>query len=139
MTRLTTVFTIFLVLAMDVAAGPTEGLAREFTKVEEHYKNLGISDDFKKKTLERNIFSAIKLSLQRRFLNFEELSKDINSTNVSYEFKEQTFICYLQYKDYMIYYEYAMDPRIYMQSPVTEKFLLKPDKMAEEHQKEEKK
>ena len=139
MTRLITVFTLVLVFGMDVTAGPTEGLSREFTKVEEHYKNRGISDEFKTKTLERNIFSAIRLSLQRRFLNFEEMSKDINSTNVSYEFKEQTFICYLQFKEYMIYYEYAMDPRIYMQSPVAEKFLIKPDKMPEEHQKEEKK
>ena len=118
---------LLLCTALPVFADRVEGIVDEFTKVEDFILNRKASTDYKKKNLERNILSAIRLSLHKRYLDFETQIKEMNMTSVSYEIPKDSFSCYVRYKQYYIYYGFAVDPELYLQSPVEEKFYIKPE------------
>ncbi|MCE9501776.1 MAG: hypothetical protein K8R21_14940 [Leptospira sp.] len=120
-------FSFLILHGLPVFADRVEGIVDEFTKVEDFILNRKPSNDYKKKNLERNILSAVRLSLHKRYLDFDVQIKEMNMTSVSYEIPKDSYSCYVRYKQYYIYYGFAMDPELYLQSPIEEKFYVKPE------------
>ena len=129
---------IVLIFTAGLVAGPVDNLEKEFSQIEEHYKQDAPSDEDKKKILEKNLVSAVRLSLNRRYLDFEEKTKNLKAETISYQLIEESFSCYVKYENYYIFYKYYKDPRTYYQTPVIEKFFVKPGNMTQVHEAEKK-
>ncbi len=108
-------------------ADKAPGTIDEFTKVEEFYRNPPASDESKKKILEKNLVSAIKISLIKKYTDHETVTKDLNPSTVSYEIAPGTFNCYVKYKQFYIFLMFATDPSLYLQTPIEERFYIKPE------------
>lgn len=128
----------FLIVLLGFSGGlyadAVDGLDKEFSQVEEHYKNVKTDDTIKKKILEKNILSAVRMTVIKRFPDYNLLLKDLKMSDISYQYKSETKICYVKYKTYLYSYTYYKDPQVYLQSPINEIYYLKPEKM--EHQTE---
>lgn len=97
----------------------------EFAKTEEFIKNRKISKEYRKKTLEKNLTNAIKYTMHKKFPDYQARIKDLKPDAVKYEQEKGTFNYYLNYKDYYIFYNFAVDPEIYLQLPADEKMYIK--------------
>ncbi|MBE7411468.1 MAG: hypothetical protein L6Q54_10855 [Leptospiraceae bacterium] len=120
-------FAIFVGFQFSVLAEKAPGTMDEFTKVEEYYRNPPASDEQKKKTLEKNLMSAIKISLIKKYIDHESILKDLSSSTIGYEMAPGTFNCYVKYKQFYIFLMYATDPSLYLQTPIEERFYIKPE------------
>jgi len=103
----------------------TPGIISEFSQVEELVKNKKISRDYRKKTLEKNLINAVRFTFLRKYPDYQEKVKDLNPTSISFEQQKGTFNYFLKYKDYFLYYNFAVDPEVYVQIPADEKFYIK--------------
>ncbi len=127
-----------LCLASPLFAGKVSGLVEEFNKIEEFNKNRKLSDAVKKATLEKNLVSAMKYSLHRKYLEYKDYTKDLKTDSISYEPQKGTFGVYVKYKTYIVFYSYLMDPELYLQTPINEVFYVRPENLEEEPHKDEK-
>ncbi|TGK00619.1 hypothetical protein EHO59_11750 [Leptospira semungkisensis] len=132
------ILALAICLASPLFAGKVSGLVEEFNKIEEFNKNRKISDSAKKATLEKNLLSAVKYSLHRKYLDYKEYIKDLKADSIQYEPQKGTFGVYVKYKTYIVYYSYLMDPEIYLQTPINEVFYVRPDNLDEEPHRDEK-
>ncbi|TGK59994.1 hypothetical protein EHQ27_12395 [Leptospira wolffii] len=132
------ILALALSLATPLFAGKVSGLVEEFNKVEEYNKNRKLSDSVKKATLEKNLLSALKYSLHRKYLDYKEYTKDLKADSIQYEPQKGTFGVYVKYKTYIVFYSYLMDPEIYLQTPINEVFYVRPENLEEEPHKDEK-
>ncbi len=108
------------------------GVIDDFVKTEEFNKNKKISKDYRKKTLEKNLTNAIKYTMHRKFPDYKEKIKELKSDSISFEQEKGTFNYYVNYKDYFLFYNFAVDPEMYVQLPQDEKMYSKhPDQDAE--------
>lgn len=119
---------IFFIIIMtsNLIAGPVDGLEKEFSQVEEFYKNDTPSDEDKKRLLEKNIMSAVKITLIKRYENTDSYLKDLNPDKLQYQFMAETFSLYVKFNDFYLFYKFYKDPRMYYQTPIFEKFYTKP-------------
>ena len=129
-------YTVLLILLIttNIYAGPVDGLEKEFSQIEEHYKQDAPSDADKTRVLEKNLVSAVRLSLVRRFLNYDEKIKNLTPANISYQLISETSSCYVKYEQFYIFYKFYKDPRTYAQSPVFESFYIKPENLKQPHE-----
>jgi hypothetical protein len=104
----------------------------EFAKTEEYTKNRKISKEYRKKTLEKNLTNAIKYTMHKKFPDYQAKIKDLKPEAIKFEQEKGTFNYYLTFKDYYIFYNFAVDPEVYLQLPVNEKMYIKlPDQEKE--------
>jgi len=97
----------------------------EFAKTEEYIKNRKISKEYRKKTLEKNLTNAIKYTMHKKFPDYQAKIKDLKPEAIKFEQEKGTFNYFLSYKDYYIFYNFAVDPEVYLQLPVDEKMYIK--------------
>jgi hypothetical protein len=97
----------------------------EFAKTEEYTKNRKISKEYRKKTLEKNLTNAIKYTMHKKFPDYQSRIKDLKADAIKFEQEKGTFNYYLTYKDYYIFYNFAVDPEVYLQLPADEKMYIK--------------
>ena len=102
----------------------TPGVISEFSQVEELVKNKKISRDYRKKTLDKNLVNAVRFTFLRKYPDYQEKIKDLNPTSITFEQQKGTFNYFLKFKDYFIYYSFAVDPELYVQIPSDERFYL---------------
>jgi hypothetical protein len=110
----------------------TPGVISEFSQVEELVKNKKISRDYRKKTLDKNLVNAVRFTFLRKYPDYQEKIKDLNPTSITFEQQKGTFNYFLKYKDYFIYYSFAVDPELYVQIPSDERFYLKSPELTED-------
>ncbi|XDD48810.1 hypothetical protein AB3N59_10135 [Leptospira sp. WS92.C1] len=130
------IFAISLFLLIAVAglqAGKSQGVVEEFNKVEEFSKNVKLSDAAKKATLEKNLLSAVRYTLHHKYLEYKEITKDLNSETLLYEPQKGTFTVYVKFKKYLFFYSFKMDPEVYLQTPENEVFYIRPENLDDPH------
>lgn len=126
------IFLINLIITTGIFAPPKEGVMSEFRAVEEGIRRKFRSEKEQMEILQNNLLRALKMSIMRRFyFDSEKYLKDLNVNNVSWEAPLTPNIYYVKYKYFMIRYDFANDPRFFIQSPVYEKFLIM-DEFAED-------
>jgi hypothetical protein len=117
-------------------AGPKEGVMSEFRAVEEGIRKKFRSEKEQQQTLENNLLRALKMSIMRRFYyDSEKYLKDLNINNISWEAPLNPNIYYVKYKYFIVRYDFANDPRFFIQSPVYEKFLIMDEFSKQDHDK----
>ncbi|GIX41099.1 MAG: hypothetical protein KatS3mg129_0832 [Leptospiraceae bacterium] len=129
---------LFLVLYFSftiiLSAGPKEGVMSEFRAVEEGIRKKFRSEKEQKEILENNLLRALKMSILRRFYyDADKYLKDLNINNISWEAPLTPNIYYVKYKYFIVRYDFANDPRFFLQSPVYEKFLIMDEFTEQEH------
>ncbi len=97
----------------------------EFAKTEEYIKNRKISKEYRKKTLEKNLTNAIKYTMHKKFPDYQAKIKDLKPEAIKFEQEKGTFNYFINYKDYYIFYNFAVDPEVYLQLPADEKMYVK--------------
>jgi hypothetical protein len=110
----------------------TPGVISEFSKVEELVKNKRITKEFRKQTLEKNLLTAVKFTLLKKYSDHEDKIKDLKPENIKFEQQKGTFNYYIQYKDYFLYYNFAVDPELYSQLPTDDRIYIKTKEMEDE-------
>ena len=103
----------------------TEGIIKDFAKTEEYTKNRKISKEYRKKTLESNLTNAIRYTMHKKFPDYKNRIKDLKPDAIKFEQEKGTFNYFLTYKDYYIFYNFAIDPEVYLHLPVDEKMYIK--------------
>lgn len=117
--------------AIDRIQGTPEALD-EFLKTEEFVKYKKIASNVKDRTLKKNLVSAVKFSILKRYPDFKERTKDLKPENVSFYQEDGAFTYFVKYKDYYGQYFFVSDPELYIQQPVDERFYLRPEEFKDE-------
>lgn len=117
-----------LIVAMPffLYAGEVKGLIDEFMEVEDFLSKKKPSPEFRKKMLEKNLVDSLKNTLSKKFSNPKEELKDIKIEDIDYERQENTYKYYIRFKEFYIFYEFAMDPEIFIQLPQAEIVYVRP-------------
>lgn len=127
--KLASIFIIFLIFTgLEISAERipgTKDVINDFVKTEEFNKNKKISKDYRKKNLEKNLTNAIKYTMHKKFPDYKERIKDLKADTISFEQEKGTFNYYVNFKDYYLFYNFAVDPEIYVQLPQDEKMFIK--------------
>lgn len=108
------------------------GVISDFSKIEEIMRNKKITKEFRQKTLEKNILTAVRFSLLKKYPDYEERIKDLSMDKIKFEQQKGTFNYYINYNDYYFYYNFATDPELYVQLPLDDKLYIKTPEVAEE-------
>jgi hypothetical protein len=111
---------------MSLMADPSPGIIDEYTQVEGYINDRKPTNEFKKRNLEFNILTAVKSTLAKKINNTKEI-KAINMTEIAYEKAKDSHKVYVRYKAFYIYYEFIINPEIYIVSPLDEIVYLKPE------------
>lgn len=124
------IFAVLYALVLNIAniqAEPGEGILKEFRQTEEMIRNKTKSKDERKKTLEVNLESAMRLAIKRRFYHTQkEVLKDLNSKTLVYEKHPSTnLIWFARYKNYYVRFDFARNPEMFYQAPAMDKFLVR--------------
>jgi len=109
----------------------TPGVISEFSEVEELVKNRKISREYRKQTLEKNLVNAVRFTFLRRYADSTDKVKELTAANISFEQQKGTFNYFIKYKDHYLYYNFAVDPEIYLQVPSDEKLYIKTAELSE--------
>ncbi|WP_061278135.1 LIC11625 family surface-exposed protein [Leptospira interrogans] len=133
MKKILAICLLFFFALFSLQAGKSQGVVEEFNKVEEYNKNVKLSDAAKKATLEKNLLSAVKYTLHHRYLEYKEITKDLNTDTMLYEPQKGTYTVYVKFKKYLFFYSFKMDPEIYLQTPENEVFYLRPENLDDLH------
>ncbi|WP_061233956.1 LIC11625 family surface-exposed protein [Leptospira interrogans] len=133
MKKILAICLLFFFALFSLQAGKSQGVVEEFNKVEEYNKNVKLSDAAKKATLEKNLLSAVKYTLHHRYLEYKEITKDLNTDTMLYEPQKGTYTVYVKFKKYLFFYSFKMDPEIYLQTPENEVFYLRPENLDDPH------
>jgi hypothetical protein len=127
---------LFIISNTLIWAGPKEGVMSEFRAVEEGIRKKFRSEKEQQQTLENNLLRALKMSILRRFYyDADNYLKDLNVNNISWEAPLSPNIYYVKYKYFIVRYDFANDPRFFLQSPVYEKFLIMDEFNEQDHDK----
>jgi hypothetical protein len=73
--------------------------------------------------------------MRRFYYDSEKYLKDLNINNISWEAPLNPNIYYVKYKYFIVRYDFANDPRFFIQSPVYEKFLIMDEFSKQDHDK----
>lgn len=124
MKSLSIIATFFLIV-FALFSGPKEGVMSEFRAVEDGIRKEFKSEKEQMATLENNLVRAMKMAILRRFYyDSEKYLKDLNVDNLSWEAPLTPNIYYVKYKYFIVRFDFANDPRFFIQAPVYEKFLI---------------
>lgn len=108
-----------------VFAGPQEGISAEFRAVEESIRRLKSDPKELQKTLEANLVRAMRGTIRRRFYEDQKTYlQGLTAESLAYERNFSDNVYVVKYKDFIVRFDFARDPRIFVQSPKYEKFLL---------------
>jgi hypothetical protein len=121
--RNTLTLSLGLLLATSIIADRQLGTMNEFSKVEEFHQNPVPSKAFRERTLERNIINAIRSSLVKGHtakVRSEKL-KDIKMASINFEQEKNTFNYYVKYNDLIFFYNFSVNPELYLQTPIDER------------------
>jgi hypothetical protein len=102
-----------------------EGIIDGFAKTEEFTKNRKISKEYRKKTLQKNLTNAVRYTMHKKFPDYQNRTKDLSADAIKFEQEKGTFNYFLTYKEYYIFYNFAVDPEVYLQLPIDEKMYIK--------------
>lgn len=129
-------FIVFLILLFSVplVSGPKEGVMSEFRAVEEGIRRKFRSEKEQMATLQNNLLRAMKMAIMRRFFNeSDKYLKELTAENISWEAPTNPNIYYVKFKSFIVRFDFANDPRFFIQSPVYEKFLIMDEFLQEPH------
>ena len=91
-------------------------------------RNTHISEELKQQKLNQNLISALKITIKRRYPNYNDKLKDLKIENVDYEqYKRDSFIYYVKYKELYTSYTFVNNPKLFLQYPIREVVYEKPD------------
>ncbi len=113
--------------ALELRAGPKQGVMEEFRAVEEaiRARMSRTSPEAMKRTLEDNIVRAVKMAIERRYYREkDQYLKDLNIENISYENPTSPTTYFVKYKNFIMRVDYVRDPQLFILRPNYEKFLL---------------
>ncbi len=124
---LTSLFFLFVsnLTAQDANSGKT--LAEEFSKLDSYLRNRTLTAEQKKKILEGNLLSSIRMTLGHKLENPKKDLKDLKMQDVQSERFSNSNQFFVKYKSYYISYIFPVDPEIYQTSPYEERILEKPE------------
>jgi hypothetical protein len=126
MYRFTPVFLITAILLPElVVAGPREGVAAEFRAVEESIRKRKHDPAILQKTLEDNLVRAMRAAIRRRF--YEDQNKyleGLTAENITWEKTFSDNVYFVKFRYFIVRFDFARNPELFIQSPVYEKFLL---------------
>ncbi len=116
---------LFFFVIFALLSGPKEGVMSEFRAVEDGIRKEFKSEKEQMATLENNLVRAMKMAIIRRFYyDSEKYLKDLNAENLSWEAPLTPNIYYVKYKYFIVRFDFANDPRFFIQAPIYEKFLI---------------
>ncbi|MFN3604021.1 MAG: hypothetical protein ACK4UJ_04855 [Leptonema sp. (in: bacteria)] len=127
---------LFFLLTFGIESGPKEGVMSEFRAVEEGIRKQFRSEKEQQTTLEKNLLNAMKMAIMRRFYyDSEKYLKELNVDNLSWESPTTPNIYYVKFKYFIVRFDFANDPKFFIQSPIFEKFLIMSEFEEGEHDK----
>lgn len=112
------------VYSLDRVLG-TPDVLDEFSRTEESIKHKQLSKENRDKTLKKNLTTAVKYSIHKKYLDSKERIKDLRPDSIKFYQDPGTYNYVIQYKEYYGYYYFAVDPELYIQLPVDERFYSK--------------
>ncbi len=110
----------------------TPGVISDFSKIEELIRNKKITREFRQKTLEKNLLTAVRFTLFKKYPDYEERIKDLSFSKLKFEQQKGTFNYYVNYNEYYIYYNFAVDPELYVQFPADDRLYVRTPEMEED-------
>lgn len=110
----------------------TSGVISDFSKLEEIMRNKKVTREYRQKTLEKNILTAVKFSLLKKYPDYEERIKDLSFDKIKFEQQKGTYRYYINFKEYYFYYDFATDPELYVQLPLDDRLYIKTPEIEEE-------
>lgn len=110
----------------------TTGVISDFAKIEEIMRNKKITREYRQKTLEKNLLTAVKFSLIKKYPDYEDRIKDLSFDKVKFEQLKGTYKYYISFKEYYFYYDFATDPELYVQMPLDDRIYIKTPEIEEE-------
>lgn len=113
----------------------SSNVLNEFTKIEDsikHQEPLTIEE--KDRNLKKNLATAMKYSIHKKYMDYKDRIKDLKPEALNFYQEPGTFNYIVQFKNYFGYYNFSVDPEIYIQLPVDEKFYTKTTTNKEEDQ-----
>lgn len=110
----------------------TPGVISDFSKVEEMVRNKKITKEYRQKTLEKNILTAVRFTLLKKYPDYQDRIKDLNFQKVKFEQQKGTFNYYINYNEYYFFYNFAVDPELYVQLPLDDRIYVKTNDMDED-------
>jgi hypothetical protein len=113
--------------SVSVTAGEVQGLINEFMEVEDFLSKKKPSPEFRKKMLDKNLLDSIKNTLSRKYKVLDKELSALKIEDIDYERQVNTYKFYIRYKKFYIYYDFEMDPEIYIQLPKEVILYTKPD------------
>ncbi len=117
--------TSFVMLPGFAFAGPREGVAAEFRAVEEGIRKKKHDPEVLRKTLESNLVRAMRAAIQRRFYEDQEKHLEgLSPENLSWEKTFSDNVYFVKFRYFIVRFDFARDPRLFIQAPVYEKFLI---------------
>ena len=117
---------VLLAATAPTNAGPSEGVMLEFRQVEEAIRGAQRTEEAQQAMLEANLLRARQQAVARRFhVEKGELLKELSIETMRYESPTSNLIYFVNYKDFFVRFDYARDPKFYIQQPTYEKFLIK--------------
>ncbi|MCB1326554.1 MAG: hypothetical protein H7A21_04680 [Spirochaetales bacterium] len=115
-------FCAFL-LSPALFAGEQEGLRDEFRAVLQAIHNRQVSEETMQARLEENLLRALTRSMRNRFYTeLDDKLDGLNNESLLYE-RATVTTYYVKFKTYLVLYEFQRDPRLFVQGPISEKFL----------------
>lgn len=110
----------------------TTGVISDFSKIEEILRNKKITKEYRQKTLEKNILTAVRFSLLKKYPDYQERIKDLSMDKIKFEQQKGTYNYYINYNEYYFYYNFATDPELYVQLPLDDRLYIRTPEIAEE-------
>lgn len=132
-----------LLIATSLLADRKLGVINDFNKVEEYRSNSIASRQYREMTLEKNVLSAINSSFTKKYVakEREALLKGLGMKDITFEQEKGTYNYYLSFsikgdgaQTYLIFYNFATNPELFLQDPVDERVYLKPSDKEMERQ-----
>jgi len=106
-------------------AGPQEGISAEFRAVEEGIRKQKHDETMLQKTLADNLVRAMRAAISRRF--YEDQKKYLDGLSPDSLSWEKTFsdnVYFVKYQAFIVRFDFARDPKVFIQAPLYEKFLI---------------
>jgi hypothetical protein len=138
MYRFALVVLISLVLLPELAlAGPKEGISAEFRAVEEGIRKRKHDPAVLQKTLEDNLVRAMRAAIRRRFYEDEKKHLEgLTPENITWEKTFSDNVYFVKFRYFIVRFDFARDPRLFIQAPLYEKFLILDEFEGDSHKNE---
>ncbi|MBI3394237.1 MAG: hypothetical protein HY042_00200 [Spirochaetia bacterium] len=124
MKKYSIVLALFMAVPTVAYSDKADGIMAQYRALEESIRGKAKSPEIRKKTLEENLVRAMRnLVVRLKYDEREALVKDLNAQSIQWENPTAATVFYVKYKTFLVRFDFARDPELYIESPLYEKAL----------------